>query len=383
MTKVSGINPHRIEWCCEDYGWTPELLAVETGIPLTTLNRALEGEDALTVSQLQKIAAKFNRGMLFFLEPGPVEAEKVHTPQFRTLANQKTALSPKVKAIVERVERQREIYLGLREELGAEDRIAFDPPELPRKDPKHAAAIAREWLGLGEGNDFQKFRDAVESKGFLVFRTNGYAGPWQIPKDDPIIGFSLYHEICPVIVVKKLPLEARQSFTLMHELGHLLLHRKSFIDEEADLYFPHDKSEREANAFAGHLLVPDEFLARIDDGARPRDAAEYGAWLKEETRAWGVSNQVILIRLMEEGRLSRGEYDDYLEWRREHPTEEERRGNREWRHREPKNMFGDPFVRTVLDALSADRITLNKASAYLDNLKIKDIHALEGFYAGV
>jgi hypothetical protein len=40
-------------------------------------------------------------------------------------------------------------------------------------------------------------------------------------------------------------------------------------------------------------------------------------------------------------------------------------------------------VRTVLDALSARRISLAKASTYLDNLKISDLHKLERHCAGV
>ena len=43
----------------------------------------------------------------------------------------------------------------------------------------------------------------------------------------------------------------------------------------------------------------------------------------------------------------------------------------------------DPWSFTVLDALSARHITLAKASSYLDNLKIKDLHLLERYYAGV
>lgn len=57
--------------------------------------------------------------------------------------------------------------------------------------------------------------------------------------------------------------------------------------------------------------------------------------------------------------------------------------NRTYRHREPKHVFGDPFVGVVLDALHAKQITLTKASTYLDNLKISDLHQLEAFYAGV
>jgi hypothetical protein len=58
-------------------------------------------------------------------------------------------------------------------------------------------------------------------------------------------------------------------------------------------------------------------------------------------------------------------------------------GSRKYRHREPKHVFGDTFVRTVLDALNARHITLAKASSYLDSLKIKDLHQLERYYAGI
>lgn len=40
-------------------------------------------------------------------------------------------------------------------------------------------------------------------------------------------------------------------------------------------------------------------------------------------------------------------------------------------------------MRTVLDALSARRISLAKASSYLDNLTISDLHKLEALHAGV
>ena len=53
-----------------------------------------------------------------------------------------------------------------------------------------------------------------------------------------------------------------------------------------------------------------------------------------------------------------------------------------YRYREPKHVFGDTFVRTVLDALNARHITIAKASSYLDSLKIKDLHQLEDLYAG-
>ena len=54
-----------------------------------------------------------------------------------------------------------------------------------------------------------------------------------------------------------------------------------------------------------------------------------------------------------------------------------------YRYREPRNIFGDGFVKTVLDAYNARRIPATRASKYLDKLKLSDLHKLEGFYARV
>ena len=229
---------------------------------------------------------------------------------------------------------------------------------------------------------FSEYRHAVESRGLLVFRSNGYAGAWQIPKDDPICGFTVYDANCPVIVVKKMLFESRQTFTLMHELGHVLLHRQSFIDDEGDLD-AHAPKEKTANAFAGRLLVPDKFLRLVDDSDRPSQVSSYGDWLRLFCERWGVSSEVILRRLLDSGRLDDVSYNSYRDWQQTQPMRRDERGFRMYRHREPKHVFGDPFVTTVLDALHAKQISLARASTYLDNLKVSDVHKLEESYAGV
>ncbi len=383
MERIQSINPDRLAWCYADRGVTLEACAAEVGIAAANLEKVMSGEPGLTFNQLRKLAEFFGRGVLFFLEPGPVDEAQVHTPQFRTLANQKPELSARVKALIERVERQRAIFLSLREELDDADLPRFAPPDLAGLGIPAAARAVRQWLGLADANDFESYRRAAEAKGLLVFQSNGYNGKWQIAKESPILGFSLYDAECPVIVVKKLAAESRQCFTLMHELGHLLLHKTSSIDDDHDLH-SHDGREHEANAFAGHLLVPDTFLKSIRDADRPAEATGFDDWLAEQRKAWGVSGEVILLRLLDAGRLSRRDYAAYRTWR-DQPmgNQEEAGGSRAYRHREPKHVFGDTFVRTVLDSLSARNITLAKASSYLDNLKIKDVHLLERHYAGV
>jgi Zn-dependent peptidase ImmA (M78 family) len=382
MERIQSINPERIKWCCADLGITPGELAAETGISSATMEHVMAGKDGMTFNQLRKVADHFGRGVLFFLEEGAVDEAQVHSPQFRTLANQKPELSAKLKALIERVEKQREVYLSLREDLDDADRPRFSPPALPDGDLHEAARIARQWLGLNEQNNFDSYREALETRGVLVFRSNGYNGKWQIAKENPILGFSLYDATCPVIVIKKLDWDSQQSFTLMHELGHLLLHKTSSIDDERDLH-SHRGHEREANAFAGCLLVPDTFLASISDAERPEGVSRYDDWLEHQRKAWGVSSEVILRRLLDAGRLPQMQYEAYRQWRVGSVVTQKDGGNREWRHREPRHIFGDTFVRTVLDSLYARHITLARASSYLDNLKIKDLHQLERYYAGV
>lgn len=382
MERIQSLNLERIDWCLADRGMTRSALAREVDIAQATLAKVFEGEAGLTFNQLRKLAAYFGRGTLFFLTPEPVDEAAVHTPQFRTLANQKPEMSGRVKLLIERVERQRAIYLALRDELDAEENVRFSPPNLRGLDLPNAARAVRTWLGLADRNDFNSYRAAIEARGLLVFQSNGYNGNWQIAKESPILGFSLYDPVCPVIVVKKQDSNARQSFTLMHELGHLLLHKTSSIDDEGDLH-AHGGYEQQANAFAGHLLVPEGFLLSIRDDERPDEVTGFDEWLAPQRKAWGVSIEVILRRLMDAGRLPRRQYTAYRHWQANRPVQPEGKGSRAYRNREPKHIFGDGYVRTVLDALSSRRISLAKASTYLDNLKISDLHKLERYYAGI
>lgn len=381
MERIQLINPDRIAWCCADHGITPEMLASELDIAKASMERVMAGEAGLTFGQLRKIADYFGRGVLFFLETTPVTDELVHTAQFRTLANQKPELSAKLKGLIERVEQQRTIYLNLRDELKDSEHPQFNPPDVAGLEIPEAARVAREWLQLGATNDFDTYRAAVENKGILVFRSNGYHGKWQIAKESPILGFTLYDAICPVIVIKK-RFETQQAFTLMHELGHLLLHKTSSIDDEQD-FQSHEGREREANAFAGHVLVPDHFLNQINDANKPNEVSRFDEWLEAPRKVWGVSGEMILRRLLDAGRLSTGQYAAYRQWLRATVTLSADRGSRLYRHREPKHVFGNTFVRTVFDALDNRHITLAKASTYLDNLKIADLHQLERHLADV
>ena len=383
MERVQNINPQRIIWNCEEFGITPETLAEQLKISWANFEKTMRGDEGITVNQLKEIAHYFERGLLFFMEENPVDEKTIHTPQFRTLTGQKPHLSPELRGLIERVEKQRNIYINLLDELGEEEKDDWTNYRLPSDSIqiiKDSAARIRNWLTLEDQETFDTYRSKVEDKGIFVFVTNGYRGQWQIAKDDPIRGFSLYYPKYPIIAIKKQISVQPQVFTLMHELGHLLLHRDGFVDEDKDFY-NNQGNEKVANEFAGNVLVPDGFLGRINMQDFPYDeVTRYNDFLWEFSKRWCVSAEVILRRLLNERLLDENNYKEYREYVSGLPPNGQKGGNRANRFKEPVKMFGKSFVGTVLNAYNENRITLAKASTYLDNLKITDMHKLETSY---
>lgn len=87
--------------------------------------------------------------------------------------------------------------------------------------------------------------------------------------------------------------EARQRFTIAHEIGHLMLHPsgRRFRDIAGQ---SHTLQEREANQYAARLLAPSELLRRFGDAA-----IIAGKGSEELAGIFNVSPQMMKYRLNE------------------------------------------------------------------------------------
>lgn len=362
MKKIK-INPERLDWCLRSFNISLEKLHQKF-----SFLKDKDKEIFLTIKQLEKIAKHFNKGMLFFLDDKKVEEDSIYSTQFRTINNQKPDLSLEVKKLIERVELQRDRYIGLLEDLSIP--LENWKPNFPHGD----IVKIRHWLNLKQAKDFNDIRQSIEDKGIMVFVTNGYAGNWQIKKNSVIRGFSLHFEKLPVIVVKKQVSRKAQTFTLIHELAHLLLHAESRIDDDDDLY-SHQGKEQEANEFAGKVLVPDDALQDIK---LPKEISEYDSTLADIAKGCCVSVEVILRRLLINKKISQESYSAYREYKYKQDIKQSKSsGGVRYRDKEPIHIFGEPFVKAVFSAYYEKHITLFKTSTYLDNIKIADVHKLE------
>ena len=171
-------------------------------------------------------------------------------------------------------------------------------------------------------------------------------------------------------------------FTLFHELAHILLHKQTIIDTN-EIIYSKKQIEREANLLAANILVSENMLNEIDINAKPDEVDGFVNWLKPITERLSVSPDVVLIRLMEYDLITQSEYEDFRMYRKEEHEKikkhkvKDKEGIARRRYLEPKQMFGEGYVRVVMEALQNKLVTLNKASNYLDGIKIKNIKEIE------
>ena len=79
-------------------------------------------------------------------------------------------------------------------------------------------------------------------------------------------GFYQYHKRNHIIYLSEDLDEHLTRFVLAHELGHMQMHRSmNTVFMDTNTYNPHSRFERQANAFAVELLLPDELLQEYLD----------------------------------------------------------------------------------------------------------------------
>ena len=121
---------------------------------------------------------------------------------------------------------------------------SLDWIDLSHETPKLAAQLLRQAWGLGT-NPAPNMVHLCESRGIPVY------GLTNIAKG--VDAFSAWDGTQPFIFTSRKKTPERSRFDIAHELGHLVLHHNSKVDENA-------QQEKEADAFASEFLMPQAAL---------------------------------------------------------------------------------------------------------------------------
>ena len=179
----------------------------------------------------------------------------------------------------------------------------------------------------------------------------------------------------------------RRTFSLLHELAHLMLRQSGVSEVNVDA--PRPAADAQIEVFCNHVAAA-TLMPRVAFLAEPLVAQRPGIqdWSDDAIEVlsltYNTSREGIVRRLLTFGRVTpefyNGKRAQYAaEFRAQRQREREARGN----DGIPRNMpretiadFGRPFVRAVIENYHQDRITLSEVSGYL-GVKVRHIPVIE------
>ncbi len=379
--KVGNINPHILRQCREQIGLSIELAKKKAKIQ--TLANIEKGEIKPTFLQLKKIADLYHVPQWVFLRdqlPSNYQFT-ASMPAFRKFAeNRHPVFDYKVRAVTTEVERIRNFILELRKDM-EEPIQRFSPPEIDNLSAVEAAPLVRKWLGLSEGiYAIDKWKKAIERKDIFIFMTSKYQG-WSKIEVDVFRGLSIYKNSLPIIIINDSDAFKAQSFTLFHELGHLL--KKQTILDSEENYLAQSQIEKWCNEFSGEMLMPRTHILKELKKKLLLDTNTLEAFseIKRIANAFCVSNYACTVRLRHLHVLSSQQYKEFFNIiQKDYEISKEIiKSSQISRNiaKEVLNQYGSIYSKAVIQTYRNQEIGLHKVCKLLNVKKTTDALKLE------
>ena len=348
------INTEILRQCREQMGLSQ--LAVQKKV-----KKIIEIENAErqpTPIQLTKLAELYQVPRWVFIEKKlPIEYQYEKKPAFRKFKKSITFNDPKLRQLVSKVEQYRNLFLELRKDID-EPIPPFFAPVTPLDSAEKTAKKVRKWLNLKEPLEFISLRKKLEEQNIFIFMTSKFKGWAQIDKES-FRGLSIFYDTLPIIIINDSDYKKARSFTLFHELGHLLKKNMAISCETIN-----NKEEKWCDEFAGFILMPsapewNNSLKKLED-------------LKKIARDFKISPYACLVRLKQLKLISQKEYKGFeKQLKKEYEDLRTKLKNKgsglpRDRSKEIHNQFGNPFIQTVIHVLNSRELTLYKVGKILD-----------------
>jgi Zn-dependent peptidase ImmA (M78 family)/transcriptional regulator with XRE-family HTH domain len=384
------VEPTLLIWARESASLSLEEAARSLNISEAQLTSWETGVDRPTVKQLIRLAEVYKRPMSVFYLPEPPQNFQALRDFRRLPFDQPRQLSRQLAFEVRAAQERRLIALEVFEALGEQPPL-FPLEAHPSDNPAEIAARMRDFLGVTISQQqswrspevaYREWREAIEGIGVLVF---ALSGPHHRVNLDEARGFAFADRPLPVIVINGKDRHNGRIFTMMHELGHIVL-GQSILENTADVgdWMPPEDRAIEAfcNKFAASLLMPEAFLRADPIVLAHRSGID---WDEESIQAvaarFSVSREALLFRLAGFGLVrqafARERAAAYAAQYREQDEQQAVTGPIAIPYqRQVLSHVGRGFSRLVLQGYHAQQITLNRASEYL-GMQAKYVAPLE------
>lgn len=379
MVTKAKINSAMMKWAREYAGFTH---GHEERLPkdIKSKYEAWEkGENSPTWNQLREVSKKYHIPTAFFFMDCPPNFDNLpNMINYRKLVADSIyeTNSPNLINNIRKSETRREIYLDLLNELN-EDILLFKVPKLEH-DTKIFSNYIREILGISLStqkswykevnhyNFLNKWKEVLNEKlGVLIFETEGVLL-------EEMRALCIFHEKIPIILLNGKDSVNGRIFSLFHELTHLLLGESAICGDDENT-----KEEIFCNAVAGEFLVPEHDLNISINGVT--DLLSYNS-LKKLYNSYGVSEHVILRKLLDANKISRRDYISYINSYEESFSKSSGSGGNYLNNMIKYN--GKAYYSVILDAYEVGIINSLEFSKFTDLGKKQIPKLQESFYGG-
>lgn len=358
--RVENINVKILRQCREQMALSIEDVK-KKGISIEDIEL---GKRWPTFRQLDILAEMYNvPRWVFISEQLPPEYDYVKSmPAFRQFAKQagEAFSDPKVRSVTAQVQQLRELVIELRKDMD-EPIEPFRPPEVKIQSSSFTkiAKRIRSWLNVENNLKFPKWKEKLEEKGVFIFMTDKYKG-WSHIEKTVFRGLAMYYPVLPIIIINQSDAYRAYSFTLFHELGHLL-RKKNAVNSH---YEPDGKEEEWCNQLASEILMPEN---RFRDATKVERITEMHN-IDKIAKKFLVSSYACLVRLWNLNIINQEQYSDFKRQMKENYEEQQRRMKensgvpKRDKVKEAMNQYGQIYTSTLLQAYHNKEISLYKLS---------------------
>ena len=232
------MNPEILIWARETAGLDRETAARKIGLSAARgitgaerLNELEQGDGMPSAALLRKMAQTYHRPLLtFYMAKVPAPAELGQ--DFRTLPDRGDPSNVLLSTLLRDVKARQSLVRDVLEDDEDVDQVTLVGSQVGVRDAVKlsgtlAAAInfnRNEFRARGSAEEaFSYLRTLVEAKGVFVLLA-GDCGHWSTAIEVSIFrGFVIADGLAPFIVINDQDAKSAWSFTLLHELAHLLL----------------------------------------------------------------------------------------------------------------------------------------------------------------
>jgi Zn-dependent peptidase ImmA (M78 family) len=309
---MPGINPKVLIWARETAGLTVAKAAKSLSLggaklsPEQALLQYEQGGKDVSRALLTKMVSTYRRPLLaFYLPEPPAAAEKGE--DFRTVPEEiRLESKGSLDALVRDIYVRKELIKDLLNDIEEAQPKRFVNSLNLELSAQNAATILSELIEFDlkafrkstkPEDAFSYLRKKVESIGVFVLLIGNLGSHHTNIPVEAFRGFALADDVAPIVVINDQDAPAARSFTLLHELSHILLGATGLSGSRAEA-----RIERYCNDISSLILMPageiEGFDWPIDNEERLIQA------VASRGRSINVSGSMVAYRLFSAGIIS-------------------------------------------------------------------------------